>query len=73
MHLKSNVVPLQTQDTFQQLQTVTTESLPAGPLLYGAYAAVWIVLILYLFVLTRRLTRVERELKDVSARAAKRS
>ncbi len=73
MPLKIDVVAFQAQDGFQQIQTVTTESLPAGPLLYGAYAAVWIVLILYLFVLTRRLTRVERELQDVSARAAKRS
>ena len=52
--------------------SITTESLPATPLLFSAYGAVWVVLILYVFVLARRLTRVERDLRDVSARIAKR-
>jgi CcmD family protein len=42
--------------------------LPAGPLLYTAYAIVWLVLIGYVFMLWRRLDRVEKELREVAAR-----
>lgn len=64
--------PVQAQEGFVPATTITTESLPATPLLYSAYGAVWVVLILYVFVLARRLTKVERDLRDVSARMAKR-
>jgi len=62
----------QAQEGFVPATSITTESLPATPLLYTAYGAVWVVLILYVFVLARRLTRVERDLRDVSARMTKR-
>ena len=62
----------QEQKPFEPVTSITTESLPATPLLYSAYGAVWVVLILYVFVLARRLTRVERDLRDVSARITKR-
>lgn len=65
--------PVQEQKPFMPATSITTESLPATPLLYSAYGAVWVVLILYVFVLARRLTRVERDLRDVSARMTKRS
>jgi CcmD family protein len=45
-----------------------TEQLPATPLVFGAYAAVWVALLIYILVLWRRLGRVERELADVTAR-----
>ena len=64
--------PSQAQEGFVPATSITTESLPATPLLYSAYGAVWVVLILYVFVLARRLTRVERDLRDVSARITKR-
>ena len=38
------------------------ETLPALPLVYAAYAFVWVVLIAYVFMLWRRIGRVEREL-----------
>jgi len=65
--------PAQAQEGFGPATSITRESLPATPLLYSAYGAVWVVLILYVFVLARRLTRVERDLRDVSARMTKRS
>ena len=72
MRWKSSGGEYQTQEGFVSRESIPTESIPAGPLLYGAYAAVWVVLILYVFVLARKLSRVERELQDVSARAGKR-
>jgi CcmD family protein len=63
---------VQEQKPFEPITSITTEQLPATPLLYSAYGAVWVVLLLYVFVLARRLTRVERDLRDVSARITKR-
>jgi CcmD family protein len=65
------VVAAQPQDTFKPVTDIARESLPASPLLYTAYALVWLVLIGYVFLLWRRLDKVERELKDVNARIAK--
>jgi CcmD family protein len=44
------------------------EQLPATPLVFAAYAFVWLAVLAYVFYLWRRLTAVERELADVSAR-----
>jgi CcmD family protein len=44
------------------------EELPAAPLVIGAYAVVWLVVLWYLWFLWRRLARVERELADVARR-----
>ena len=44
------------------------ETLPAAPLVYGAYAFVWAALIAYVFAIWRRLGRVERELAEVNTR-----
>lgn len=48
------------------------EQLPAAPLVFVAYSVVWLALVGYVFVLWRRLTIVERELKDVSAKLSAR-
>jgi CcmD family protein len=45
------------------------EQLPATPLVFAAYAFVWVALLVYVFSLWRRLTRVERELSEVATRA----
>ena len=58
----------QTTSGFEPATNLGKESLPAGPLLYTAYAFVWLVLIGYVFMLWRRLDRIERELREVSAR-----
>lgn len=44
------------------------EQLPATPLVFAAYAFVWVALLVYVFTLWRRVARVERELADVNAR-----
>lgn len=42
------------------------EKLPAGPLLIGAYVFVWGALLVYVFMLWRRLSRVEQELATLA-------
>jgi CcmD family protein len=44
------------------------EQLPAAPLVFTAYAVIWMALIAYVFLLWRRLAAVERELRDVHAK-----
>ena len=58
----------QTTTGFEPATNIGKESLPAGPLVYTAYAIVWLVLIGYVFMLWRRLARVEKELHEVAAR-----
>ena len=48
--------------------TADQEQLPAAPLVIGAYAVVWVVVVLYLWSIWRRLARVERELAQVGRR-----
>jgi CcmD family protein len=47
---------------------ITRESLPASPLLFTAYAFVWVAVAGYVLMLWRRLARVERELAEVTAK-----
>ena len=44
------------------------EQLPAAPLVFVAYSFVWLALVVYIFLLWRRLTTVERELRDVTSK-----
>ena len=44
------------------------EILPATPLVFYAYAFVWLALIVYVFTIWRRMARVERDLADVQRR-----
>jgi CcmD family protein len=44
---------------------IQREALPAAPLVYGAYAFVWVALLAYVFTLWRRVSKVERELQAV--------
>ena len=56
----------QTPDGFiAGAQTAATENLPATPLLYMAYGGIWLVLLLYLFMLWRKLQRVEKDLQHL--------
>jgi CcmD family protein len=57
----SGFVPVKPGETGQ-------ETLPATPLVFVAYAFVWIALLGYVFLLWRRLGRVERELSEVNAK-----
>ena len=48
--------------------TTGQETLPATPLVFVAYAFVWTLLLGYVFLLWRKLGRVERELGEVNAK-----
>jgi CcmD family protein len=52
---------------------IISENLPATPFVFAAYAAVWIALLIYVISLWRRLTRVERELAEVTSRLESKS
>ncbi len=54
------------QKEFVPADSVARQEIPAQPLLYGAYAFVWAVLIVYVLLLWLRIGRVERELRDVN-------
>lgn len=47
------------------------EQLPAAPLLIAAYAFVWVALMVYVWSLWRRMTRLERDLADLQRRVPK--
>src|SRR5262245_5414923 len=51
------------------------ETLPATPLVFVAYAFVWVAMLVYVISLVRRIGRVEHELGDLQSklRAGKRS
>lgn len=51
-------------------QLPQAESLPAAPLVMGAYGFVWIALLAYLWSVRRRLDGVERELANVARRVS---
>jgi CcmD family protein len=48
------------------------EDLPAAPLVMGAYAFVWVALIVYVWSLSRRLNRVQGEIAELRRRAVSR-
>jgi CcmD family protein len=60
----------QGEETFEPIRPgeIITEQLPATPLVFAAYAVVWVALLIYMFTLWRRIGRVERELSDVHRR-----
>jgi CcmD family protein len=49
-------------------QLPVDEKLPAAPLLITAYAIAWVAVLAYLWSIWQRLSKVERELADVSRR-----
>lgn len=49
-------------------QLPADEKLPAAPLLITAYAIAWVAVLAYLWSIWQRLSKVERELADVSRR-----
>ncbi len=48
-----------------------SEQLPAAPLVMGAYAFVWVVLVVYLWSIARRLTKVQAEIDRLVSRLDK--
>jgi CcmD family protein len=61
------------QKEFVPADTVAKQELPSGPLVYAAYAFVWAAVLVYVFVLWRRIGRVEGELSDVRRKLEVRS
>jgi CcmD family protein len=50
-------------DGFEKVtQLPPVEQLPAAPMVIGAYAFIWVALLVYVFLLWRRLGGVDREL-----------
>jgi CcmD family protein len=65
--------PANPQDEFVPVKNLPAqEKLPAAPLLIGAYAFVWAVLLVYVWTVWRRLMKVEREVHDLNARLSTR-
>lgn len=52
-------------------QEKVQESLPAAPLVMSAYVFVWVVLLVYVWSIWRRLGRVQREIGDLERRVRK--
>ena len=58
------------QDGFVPVDTLPPEDrLPAAPLLVAAYSVAWVAIIIYIWSLWRRLSRVEREMAALGQRA----
>ena len=47
---------------------IITEQLPATPLVFAAYAVVWVTLVVYVLSLWRRIAKAEEEIAHVAAR-----
>ncbi len=63
--------PRAAQDEFVPVNELPdSEKLPAAPFLIAAYGIVWVVLLVYVWSLWRRLTAVEQELKQAVQTAA---
>ncbi|HKY22612.1 MAG TPA: CcmD family protein [Vicinamibacterales bacterium] len=70
--MKTLLLSLMLQPGQSEFRPVTeipaSEQLPSAPLLIAAYAFVWIAVFAYVWLMWRRLGKVERELKALSAR-----
>ena len=61
--------PSQPQGGFVPVdQLPAPESFPAAPLVIAAYAVVWVAVFVYVWLVWRRMDRVERELREVTRR-----
>jgi CcmD family protein len=60
--------PAQTGFETMSPEDQAREVLPATPFVFTAYAIVWLVLMGYIFLLWRRVAKVERELTEVNVR-----
>jgi CcmD family protein len=64
--------PPQQQEEFVPVNELPeSEKLPAAPYLITAYTIVWVVLLVYVWSLWRRLSAVEQELKQAVETAAR--
>jgi CcmD family protein len=62
------------QDEFVPVKSLPQgEQLPAAPLLIAAYVLVWVALLVYLWTIGRRLSRVHEEMRALAGRLDDRS
>jgi CcmD family protein len=55
--------PQAAQDEFVPVKDLpAAEQMPAGPLVLGAYGFIWAVVFVYVFLLSRRLQAVQRDI-----------
>ena len=65
--------PPASQEDFVPVRSIPqAEQLPAAPLVIGAYVFVWVALLVYVWSLWKRMTKLERELADLQRRVEKR-
>lgn len=61
------------QSEFQPVTEVpASEQLPSAPLVIAAYAFVWLAFMVYVWMMWRKLGKVEQELQTLSAQIVKR-
>jgi CcmD family protein len=61
------------RDEFVPIREIPQQDqLPAAPLLIGAYSVAWLVIVIYVWSLWRRLARVETELQTLAGRLSSR-
>jgi CcmD family protein len=66
------LVAQQPQSEFIPVKEVpASEQLPAAPLVIAAYAFVWIAFLAYVWLMWRRLGKVEQELSSLSVQLSK--
>ena len=46
-------------------ETAVRESIPAAPFLAGAYAFMWVAVLIYVAMVARRLSRVQSDIEDL--------
>ena len=60
------------QSEFQPVTEIpASEQLPSAPLVIAAYAFVWLAFMFYVWMMWKKLGRVERELTQLSAQIGK--
>jgi hypothetical protein len=61
------------QSEFQPVTEIpASEQLPSAPLVIAAYAFVWLAFVAYVWIMWRKLGKVEQDLHTLSAQLAKR-
>jgi CcmD family protein len=61
--------PAAAQEDFVPVNALPqAEQLPAAPLVIAAYAFVWVALLVYIWSLWKRMTKLEREMADLQRR-----
>ena len=64
----SNALFAQQPNEFVPMKDLPSEALPATPLVFIAYGFVWVVLLVYVTTIWKRLGRVERELHGLASK-----